>query len=174
MPNWPISAANLLLDGATVTILVFPLAASMWLHRIANRSATTRERTNWVGYTRRVSPLMMLVVPAWWSLSLLIRNSSNNLGFATDVPLWVLLVIPPSLSMLIARLVSYRADASVFGKRWTGRNIFQLAFWRTASYRKVYSGRREADLVMSSVKNRSRLRVFKNGQTCTVFELVLP
>lgn len=133
MPNWPISAANWLLNGATVTILAFPPAASMWLQHIANRCATTRGRTKWVGYTRRVSPLMMLVVPAWWSISLLIRNSSRNLGFATAVPLWFLLVIPPSLSMLIARLVSYRADASVFGKRWTSRNIFQLAFWRTAS-----------------------------------------
>lgn len=133
MLNCPISPVNLLLDGATITVLLFPLAASMWLQYVANQCAATGERTKWVGYTRCVSPLMILVVPAWWSLSVAIRNSSNNLSLTAAIPLWLLLVIPPSLSMVIARLVSYRADAHVFGKRLTGWNIFLLAFWRTAS-----------------------------------------
>jgi len=131
--NWPISPVNLLLDGAILTILLFPLAVSVWLHYVANRCAGTGERTKWVGYTRRVSPLMILVVPAWWSVSVVIRNSSNTFAFTAVAPLWLFLVIPPSLSMLIARVVLYRADARVFGKRWTRWNIFQLAFWRTAS-----------------------------------------
>jgi len=94
----------------------------------------------------------MLVVPAWWSLSLLNRNSSHSLGFASAVPLWVLLVIPLSLSMLIARLVFYRANASVFGKRWTSRNILQLAFWRTAS---STSALLVAAVAMDNIYNRN-------------------
>lgn len=43
------------------------------------------------------------------------------------------MLLPLPMSALIARLVTYRADAYVFGKRWTGSDILRLAFWRTVS-----------------------------------------
>ncbi len=130
MLNWRISANDAPLVGTAVATLVFPLAASFWLRHVAKHCATSQERTDWVGYTRRVSPLMILAVPIWWSLSVVIRDS-NNLGFV--VPLWALIVVPLSTSILIFRLVLCRSDAYVFGKRWTGLNIFRLAWWRTVS-----------------------------------------
>jgi len=99
--NWPIPA--LLLAGAAVIVLVSPLVVSIWLQHLATRCAVGQERTKWVGEVRWSSPLMILVAPAWWSLSTFIRDPSNTFVFTTAVPLWILLLIPPSLSMLVAR-----------------------------------------------------------------------
>src|SRR3989442_865528 len=75
---------------------------------------------------------MIFEVPVWWSLCLVLNKSGINLSFVTAPAAWVLL-LPLSMSILIARLVTYRSDAYVFGRQWTSRDILRLAFWRTVS-----------------------------------------
>jgi heat shock protein HtpX len=82
---------------------------------------------------RWVSPQMIFAVPVWWSLCVVLDKSGFNLSFISAAPSWVLLVLPLSISILIARLVTYRSDAYIFGKHWKGRDILRLAFWRTVS-----------------------------------------
>jgi hypothetical protein len=130
--NWFPSGVDLVVDVAAATVLLFPLGASIWLRQAATLCAITGERTKWVGYTRLLSPLLLLIVPAWWSLSIVLYIGFEHPAF-TALPLWLLIVLPPCLNMLLARVVLYRADACVFGKGWTGGNTFRLAFWRTAS-----------------------------------------
>jgi len=48
-------------------------------------------------------------------------------------PAWVLLVVPMSISVLLARIFVYWSDAKVFERGWTSHDIFRLALWRTLS-----------------------------------------
>jgi len=121
------------LSWSMAATLLFPPTASMWLRHLANQCAADQQRTKWVGCTRWVSLPMILAVPVWWSLCVLVNKSGANLGFINAAPVCVLLLIPLPTSMLIARLISYRSDGYVFGRQWTGPDIFRLAFWRTAS-----------------------------------------
>jgi len=121
------------LDCGIAATLLFPPTVSIWLRHLANQCAANQQRTKWVGYTRWVSLLMILAVPVWWSLCVVANKSGTNLGFINAAPVWLLLLFPLPISMLIARLVSFRSDAYVFGRPWTGRHIIRLAFWRTAS-----------------------------------------
>lgn len=132
MPKWSPSAANLVLNGAAAATLLFPIAASLWLRSMAKWLKANRQPSKWVGYARWISALMIVAVPVWWSLTVVLRRSANAVGLSS-VPLWFLLVIPLSTSMLIARLVVCKADAYVFAKKWAGSDVFRLAFWRTAS-----------------------------------------
>jgi hypothetical protein len=75
---------------------------------------------------------MISAVPVWWWLCLVLNKAGSNLSFFIAPAAWVLL-LPLSVSILIARLVTYRSDANVFGRQWTGRDILRLAFWRTVS-----------------------------------------
>jgi heat shock protein HtpX len=75
---------------------------------------------------------MISAVPVWWWLCLVLNKAGSNLSFFIAPAAWVLL-LPLSVSTLIARLVTYRSDANVFGRQWTGRDILRLAFWRTVS-----------------------------------------
>src|SRR5437870_5565493 len=96
------------LSWSMAATLLFSPTASMWLRHLANQFAADQQRTKWVGYTRWVSLPMILVVPVWWSLCVLVNKSGANLGFINAAPVWVLLLIPLPISMLIARLISYR------------------------------------------------------------------
>ncbi len=118
--------------AAAAGTLIFPLAASLWLRHLARRCAANQQPAKWLGYTRWVSLLMIFAVPVWWSLFLIFSKSSTDLRFTTTLPAWVLLV-PLSMSILIARLITYRSDAYVFGRQWTASDILRLAVWRTIS-----------------------------------------
>ena len=48
-------------------------------------------------------------------------------------PAWVLVAVPPFISILLARIVAYWSQAMVFAKGWTRHDIFRLAWWRTLS-----------------------------------------
>ena len=76
---------------------------------------------------------MIVAVPIYWSLGTVIDKSGTALSFMSAVPLWALILTPLPIATFIARLISYRADAHLFGRQWTPRDICQLAFWRTIS-----------------------------------------
>ncbi len=126
------SVANMLLIGGAGATLLFPLASAAWLRFVAKSCAANQQPTRWVRYARWASLQTIFAVPIWWSLSVLLHDSVDNSRLAS-MPLWILLVIPLSTTMLIGRFVTYQSDAYVFGKKWTGGDVFRLAFWRTAS-----------------------------------------
>ena len=97
---------------------------------IAGRCATPQQRARWVGYTRWLSLLMTLAVPVWWSLFLFVNKA--DAAFIDSAPR-SFLALPLAISVMIARMVTFRANAKVFEKQWTGRDILRLAFWRTVS-----------------------------------------
>lgn len=77
---------------------------------------------------------MILVVPVWWSVWLLsLSSEALNLTFITSVPTSILLLVPLSVSILIARIVAYRSETYMLGRQWTGPDVLRLAFWRTVS-----------------------------------------
>jgi Zn-dependent protease with chaperone function len=125
--------ANHALIGALAATLVVPPIASLWLRHLANRCVADQQPAKWVGHARIVSLVMIFAVPVWWSSCFALSKSNVNLGFITSAAAWVVLLLPLSMSMLTARLVIYRANAYIFGRQWTGRDILRLAFWRTVS-----------------------------------------
>jgi len=107
------------------TLLLPPITA-FWLVHLALRNAGDRI-VKWLVSARRLSILMLIAVPAWWSLS----TAFTKLD--TWIPGWTLLLIPLSISLLLARLISYWSNAKVFSRGWRGGDIFRLALWRTLS-----------------------------------------
>jgi Zn-dependent protease with chaperone function len=75
---------------------------------------------------------MIIAIPVWWSLFLVLSKSDNAFSFIAAAP-GCFLILPLSMSVLIARLITYRSSAYVFGRQWTARDILRLASWRTGS-----------------------------------------
>lgn len=121
------------LTVAMVLTLLLPLMASIWLRFVANHCETYQQRTKWMTNAHWVSLAMIFEIPSWWSLSVLAKQPTRNLAFLGAIPMWVLLLFPLPIAMFIARLISYRSNARVFGRRWNARDICKLAFWRTTS-----------------------------------------
>jgi Zn-dependent protease with chaperone function len=77
--------------------------------------------------------LNLLAVPAWWSLSGAMIESGAKLNPILDWPAWVLLVLPLSVGIAVARFLAYWTDRRIDGRRWTIGDLCSLSLWSSIS-----------------------------------------
>ena len=96
---------------------------------LAQRSEESERVANWPLYARRVRTLNLIAVPAWWSISGAFIELSTNRGQILAWPRWVLLVLPLSIGITLARILTIWTGCRIDGRHWTIRDSLRLSAW---------------------------------------------
>jgi len=116
--------------GGVIASLLLPLLISAHLGYIALTPAGEAQIVRWFQSSVWFRFTNLLCVPLWWSFFEALDVSRSQ---ANPILQTTFLVLPLSLTVLLARIVAFWSDTKIFGRGWTGYDIFKLAFWRTLS-----------------------------------------
>jgi Zn-dependent protease with chaperone function len=114
---------------AVIGASLLPLVCSLIFCLLALRSEEPEQAANWPVHLRRIRTLNLLAVPAWWAVSGVLIESGAKLNSILDWTEWIPLVLPLSVGMISARLLTGWTGSRIEGRHWTFADLFRLSLW---------------------------------------------
>jgi len=97
---------------------------------LARRAGESERSRSWIVYRRRGRILTLLVIAVWCSL---LTRYADVRELVSQLPIWVLALIPLSGALVWSQFIAYSGDAEFLGQRWTAIDLLRLAVWKAVS-----------------------------------------
>ncbi len=139
MPTSANLAIRLLLPA---TVLLLPIAITLWLRWIVFRADESKQKIVWAGYRSFGRLTLAVTVAAWWIVWDLAGRSSFvsvvlrtwprafEISSAESWRFW----LPPTASLGIFLILCYRGDKTALRLKWTTADTLRQAWWRLVSF----------------------------------------
>jgi hypothetical protein len=83
---------------------------------LARKVGESEQGRRWIVYRRRGRILTFLVIAVWRSL---LASPAEVHPLSSQLPIWVLALIPPSVAIVWSQFIAYSGDAEFLGRRLT-------------------------------------------------------